>query len=49
MFMSAYPGSVLTAQGRLEPGVALMGKPFSRADLLAMAGQVLDGQFQALG
>jgi PAS domain S-box-containing protein len=49
MFMSAYPGSVLTAQGRLEPGVALMGKPFSRADLLAMAGQVLDGQFRALG
>jgi PAS domain S-box-containing protein len=48
LFMSAYAGPALTAQGRLEPGVALLGKPFSEVDLLSMAGQVLDRRFQAL-
>jgi hypothetical protein len=33
-------------QGRLDPGVALVEKPFSEADLLATAGQVLNGHFQ---
>jgi len=45
LFMSGYARPVLAAQGRLDPGVALVQKPFSEADLLAMAGQVLDGHF----
>jgi hypothetical protein len=36
---------VLASQGRLEPGVALVEKPFSEADLLAKAGQVLNSHF----
>jgi PAS domain S-box-containing protein len=48
LFMSAYAEQVLTAQGRLEPDVALVGKPFSEADLLSMAGLVLDRRFRAL-
>ena len=42
LFMSGYTRPVLTAEGRLDPGVALVQKPFSEVDLLAMAGQVLD-------
>jgi signal transduction histidine kinase len=45
LFMSGYTGPVLASQGRLDPGVALVQKPFSEAGLLAMAGQVLDGHF----
>ena len=46
IFMSGYARGVLTSQGRLDPNVALVEKPFSEADLLAMAGQVLNGHFQ---
>jgi CheY-like chemotaxis protein len=42
LFMSGYARQVLTSQGRLDPHVALVEKPFSEADLLAMAGQVLN-------
>jgi PAS domain S-box-containing protein len=45
LFMSGYARPVLASQGRLEPNVALVEKPFSEADLLAKAGQVLDGHF----
>jgi CheY-like chemotaxis protein len=45
IFMSGYARPVLASQGRLDPGVALVEKPFSEADLLAMAGQVLNGHF----
>jgi len=45
LFMSGYARPVLASQGRLEPNVALVEKPFSEADLLAMAGQVLNGHF----
>lgn len=48
LFMSAYAGPVLTAQGGIEPDVALVGKPFSEVDLLSMAGLVLDRRFRAL-
>ncbi len=48
LFMSAYAEQVLTAQGRIEPDVALVGKPFSEADLLSMAGLVLDRRFRAI-
>ncbi len=45
IFMSGYARGVLTSQGRLDPNVALVEKPFSEADLLATAGQVLNGHF----
>jgi signal transduction histidine kinase/CheY-like chemotaxis protein len=46
LYMSGYARPVLASQGRLDPNVALVEKPFSEADLLAMAGQVLDGHFR---
>jgi nitrogen-specific signal transduction histidine kinase/CheY-like chemotaxis protein len=46
LYMSGYARPVLASQGRLDPGVALVEKPFSEADLLASAGQVLNGHFQ---
>jgi PAS domain S-box-containing protein len=46
LFMSGYAQPVLTSQGRLAPNVALVEKPFSEADLLAKAGQVLNGKFR---
>jgi CheY-like chemotaxis protein len=49
IFMSGYARPVLASQGRLDPGVGLVEKPFSEADLLAMAGQVLNGHLQAGG
>jgi CheY-like chemotaxis protein len=45
-FMSGYARPVPASQGQLEPGVALVEKPFSEADLLAKAVQVLNGHFQ---
>ena len=46
LFMSGYARPVLASQGRLEPHVALVEKPFSEADLMAKAAQVLNGHFQ---
>ena len=46
LFMSGYARPVLASQGRLDPNVALVEKPFSEAELLAKAGQVLNGHFQ---
>jgi PAS domain S-box-containing protein len=46
LFMSGYAQPVLASQGRLEPGVALVDKPFSEAALMAKAGRVLDGYFR---
>jgi len=46
IFMSGYARPVLASQGRLEPGMALVEKPFSEADLMATAGQVLNGHFR---
>jgi hypothetical protein len=43
--MSGYARPVLASQGRLDPGVALVEKPFSEAELLAQAGLVLNGHF----
>jgi signal transduction histidine kinase len=45
LFMSGYARPVLASQGRLDPNVALVEKPFSEATLLAIAGQVLNGHF----
>ncbi|MDQ1696800.1 MAG: hypothetical protein QOJ03_2153 [Frankiaceae bacterium] len=46
LYMSGYAQPVLASQGRLEPGVILVDKPFSEAALLAKAGQVLNGNFR---
>jgi two-component system cell cycle sensor histidine kinase/response regulator CckA len=46
LYMSGYAQPVLASQGRLEPGVALVDKPFSEAALLDKAGQVLNGNFR---
>jgi len=44
LFMSGYAESVLASQGRLEPGVVLLEKPFGEAELLAKVDHVLNGQ-----
>jgi signal transduction histidine kinase/DNA-binding response OmpR family regulator len=49
LYMSGYARPVLASQGRLEPGVALVEKPFSRADLLTKAREVLNGHFPGFG
>jgi signal transduction histidine kinase len=46
LFMSGYARTVLASQGRLDPNVALVEKPFSEAELLKQAGQVLNGHFR---
>jgi hypothetical protein len=45
LFMSGYARPVLASQGSLEPNVALVEKPFSEAELLSQAGEVLNGHF----
>ena len=49
LYMSGFARTVLTSQGRLEPGMALVEKPFTQADLLAKAGAVLNGHFPGFG
>ncbi len=44
--MSGYAQPVLASQGRLDPGVALINKPFSELALLTKAVQVLNGNFR---
>jgi PAS domain S-box-containing protein len=46
LYMSGYARPVLASQGRLDPGVALVEKPFSEADLLRTAGELLNGHFR---
>ena len=41
LYVSGYAQPVLASQGRLDPDAVLMEKPFSGADLLARAGQLL--------
>jgi CheY-like chemotaxis protein len=45
LFMSGYARRVLTTQGMLGPDVALVEKPFSEAELMGIAAQVLNGHF----
>jgi signal transduction histidine kinase/CheY-like chemotaxis protein len=45
LFMSGYAQPVLASQGRLDPDVMLVEKPFSEAELMAKAGEVLNGHF----
>jgi signal transduction histidine kinase/CheY-like chemotaxis protein len=46
LFMSGYARRVLTSQGMLDPHVALVEKPFSEAELMGAAAQVLNGHFR---
>ena len=43
LYMSGYAQPVLAAQGTLDPGVALLEKPFTAADLLNAVRRRLDG------
>jgi PAS domain S-box-containing protein len=45
LYMSGYARPVLASQDRLDPGAALVEKPFSETDLLRTAGQLLNGHF----
>ncbi|MEU7905144.1 ATP-binding protein [Actinoplanes sp. NPDC049118] len=43
LYMSGYAQPVLASQGTLDPGVALLEKPFTAADLLGAVRRRLDG------
>ncbi len=43
LFMSGYASPVLSPDGELDPGVALIDKPFSETELLARVRDILDG------
>nr|WP_307798040.1 response regulator [Actinoplanes flavus] len=43
LYMSGYAQPVLASQGTLDPGVALLEKPFTAADLLVAVRRRLDG------
>ena len=46
LFMSGYAQPVLASQGRLDPDVNLIEKPFSAATIIEKAGRLLNGQFE---
>jgi CheY-like chemotaxis protein len=46
LYMSGYAQPVLASQGRLDPDVNLIEKPFSASTLIEIAGRILDGHFQ---
>jgi PAS domain S-box-containing protein len=46
LFMSGYARRVLSSQGMLDPNVALVEKPFTEAELMGTAAQVLNGHFR---
>jgi PAS domain S-box-containing protein len=48
LYMSGYAWPFHASQGRLDPDVALVEKPFSAAELLAAAGQALSGHHRRL-
>jgi signal transduction histidine kinase/CheY-like chemotaxis protein len=45
LFMSGYAQPILAAQGRLDPDVNLIEKPFSASAIIEKAGRILNGQF----
>jgi hypothetical protein len=47
LFMSGYARPVLTSQGKLDLNMVMVEKPFSEADLLGKAGQVLNDKSRA--
>ena len=49
LFMTGYPQDVVLDNGRIEPGIELMHKPFERKDLAARIRALLDGGGDAAG
>ena len=47
LYMSGYAQPVLASQGTLDPGVALLEKPFTAHDLLSAVRERLDGQIRS--
>ncbi len=47
LFTSGYTEDAIVHQGRLDPGVVLLGKPYRRAELVAKVRQVLDEDLSA--
>jgi hypothetical protein len=47
LFTTGYARNAIVHQGRLDPGVALLLKPFTAASLTAMVSQVLGGEVGA--
>ena len=45
LYMSGYAQPVLASQGRLDPDVNLIEKPFSASSIVEKAGRVLNGHF----
>ena len=45
LYMSGYARPVLASGGRLNPNVSLIEKPFTAAELIDRAGQILNGHF----
>jgi two-component system cell cycle sensor histidine kinase/response regulator CckA len=41
LYMSGYAAPIMTAQGLIEPGVTVLGKPFTRVELLAAIRETL--------
>jgi PAS domain S-box-containing protein len=48
VFMSGYSENILSTQGRLEPGVLLLNKPFRKHELAKMLRRALDAPSAAL-
>jgi PAS domain S-box-containing protein len=46
LYMSGYAQPVLASQGRLDPDVNLIEKPFSASSIVEKAGRVLNGHFR---
>ncbi|WP_339800615.1 PAS domain S-box protein [uncultured Marinobacter sp.] len=44
LYTSGYTENAIVHNGRLDPGVQLLGKPYRKADLLRKIREVLDGQ-----
>jgi DNA-binding response OmpR family regulator len=44
LFMTGYSRNAIVHQGRLDPGVSLIQKPFSQASLAARIRSLLDAQ-----
>jgi FixJ family two-component response regulator len=44
IYVSGYARGVLDSQGRLEPGRALLEKPFSETELLRVVREALNGR-----
>lgn len=48
LFMTGYSRNAIVHQGRLDPGVALIQKPLTQADLAMKVREVLDGKTAAI-